>query len=352
MTLNSLGGDRRPTMRDIAALAGVSQGTVSRVLNGRPGVGDDTRARIEQLIASEGFQANASAQWLSTGRSRSIGIVFPFHTSEVVLHPIYPALLGALGDAAEAANYDVMLLNVASPDKVSRLLDVVSRRRVDGVVLPASGAHDPLIRELLSLGTPVVVIGHRVRAAGVGWVDCSHDVAALELTQFLIRSGRKRLTLLNGPSTVSACRLRASGFWKAVKEAGSELESAEEHEVAFGAEASAEAATEALSRSHDRPDAIIAGNDLIASGCLDAARVLGLDVPADVAVSGFDDRSLAAHTSPALTTVRMPLQQIGQAAAEMLFAMIEGQQLTKRHIVLPTEIVWRDSTPAAAAEPV
>lgn len=340
--------DRRPTMRDIAALAGVSPGTVSRVLNSRPGVGDDTRARVERLIASEGFQANASAQWLSTGRSRSIGIVFPFHTSELVLHPIYPLLLGALGDAAEAASYDVMLLNVSSPEKVGRLLDVISRRRVDGVVLPASGAHDPLVRKLLTLGTPVVVIGHRVRADGVGWVDSSHDLAAHEITRFLVQSGRKHLTLLNGPSTISACRLRASGFWKAVKEAGGSVKTATEHEVAFDTDAAVDAATRILSARKDRPDAIIGGNDLIASGCIDAARGLGLDVPGQVAISGFDDRSLASHTNPALTTVRMPLQDIGHIAAQMLFAMIDGDPVPKRHVVLPTQVIWRDSTPSTA----
>lgn len=341
--------NHRPTMRDIAALAGVSPGTVSRVLNGRPGVGDETRERVEGIIAREGFQANASAQWLSTGRSRSIGIVFPFHTSELVLHPIYPLLLGALGDAAEAAGYDVMLLNVSSPENVGRLLDVISRRRVDGVVLPASGAHDPLVRKLLPLGTPVVVIGHRVRADGVGWVDSSHDVAAHEITKSLIQSGRKHLTLLNGPSTISACRLRASGFWKAVKEAGNAVKSANELEVPFDTDATIEAATRILSAKRDRPDAIIGGNDLIASGCIDAARSLGLDVPGDVAVSGFDDRSLASHTNPALTTVRMPLQDIGQTAAQMLFAMIDGAPPGKRHVVLPTQVIWRDSTPANAS---
>jgi LacI family transcriptional regulator len=339
--------DRRPTMRDIAVLAGVSPGTVSRVLNGRPGVGEETRARVEELIATEGFQANASAQWLSTGRSRSIGIVFPFHASELVLHPIYPLLLGALGDAAEAVGYDVMLLNISSPEKVDRLIDTISRRRVDGVVLPASGAHDPLVRRLLPLGTPVVVIGHRVRADAVGWVDSSHDAAAFEITRFLIDSGRKHLTLLNGPSTISACRLRSSGFWKAVKETGGAvLKNANEEEVTFDTEAANAAATTLLSMKRNRPDAIVGGNDLIASACLDAARGLGVAVPSDVAVSGFDDRSFASHTSPSLTTVRMPLQEIGHTAASMLFAMIEDTQLPRRHIVLPTEVVWRDSTPA------
>ena len=159
----------------------------------------------------------------------------------------------------------------------------------------------------------------------------------------MISRGRHRLVLLNGPTHVSACRLRSAGFWKAVKQAGDGVSAHEEH-VPFD---TAEAATVAarLLAQRPRPDAIVCGSDTIASGVLDAARGLGLRVPEDVAVSGFDDRSFAAHTTPALTTVRMPLHDTGQAAAAMLFSMIGETPPATKRVILPTEIVIRASTP-------
>jgi LacI family transcriptional regulator len=343
--VSAIGRAGQPTIRDIAALAGVSPGTVSRAMNGKGGVGADTRARIAHIIAEQGFRADSSARQLSTGRSRAVAIVFPLHPSEVVMHPVYPALLGALGDAAEDFGYDVMLLTVSSPDRIDHLLDTVTRRRVDGVILPAAGARDPLVRELTRVGAPTVLIGHRSTAADVGWVDCTHDQAAGELTRLLLTAGRRRLVLLNGPRRVSACRLRSAGFWKAVRQAGDAVEAAEEIDVEFDAEAGNAMARRVLSRS-EPPTAVLCGADIIAAGCLEAARSLGLSVPGDVAVSGFDDRSLATHTMPTLTTVQMPLREIGEAAAGLLFAIIEGRPVPKRHVILPTRIILRDSTPA------
>jgi LacI family transcriptional regulator len=203
------------------------------------------------------------------------------------------------------------------------------------VVLPAAGARDPIIKQLVGLGAPTVLIGHRSKLPGVGWVDCTHDTAATELTQLMISGGRRSLVLINGPTHVSACKLRSTGFWTAVKSAG--IPGAREIAVPFDTAAATSVALDLL-RGPNRPDAI-------AAGVLEATRTVGLSVPDDVAISGFDDRSLAAHTQPALTTVRMPLQETGHAAAHMLFAMLGDEPLTTRRIVLPTEVVIRDSTP-------
>jgi LacI family transcriptional regulator len=346
----TIGGTGRPTIRDIAAMAGVSAGTVSRAMNGQKGVGAQTRARIEQIIAEQGFQADSSARQLSTGRSRCIAVVFPLHASEVVMHPVYPALLGALGDAAEEAGYDIMLQTLSSPERADRLVERVRHRRLDGVVLPAAGPRDPLQRRLHQAGVPTVLIGHRASSPELAWVDCTHDLAARDLTRLMLDGGRRRLVLLNGPKRVSACRLRSAGFWAAVREAGDLVQSAEEVEVEFDAEA-ANAAAKPLLAGGQRPTAMLCGADIIAAGCLEAARSLDLSVPDEVAVSGFDDQSLATHTMPALTTVRMPLRDIGEHAARLLFALIDGESPRRRHVILPTEIVLRESTPPGLTVP-
>lgn len=337
---------RRTTIRDIAALAGVSAGTVSRAINGKAGVGESTRLRIEEIVAAQGFAMNSSARRLSTGRSQSLAVVFPLHASEVVMHPVYPALLGAFCDSAESAEYDVMLLTVPSPDRIGHLIDAVQRRKVDGVVLPAAGPRDPLVHAMAKIGTPTVVMGQRSRVPGVCWVDCTHDRAAHDLALLMARQGRRRLTLVNGPSRVAACRLRSQGFWRGVREAGAMLDSATEVECDFDAGAGRATADELFSQDK-APDGLICGSDTIAAGCLDAAREHGLVVPGDVAVSGFDDHEIARHTTPALTSVRMPLQATGEVAARLLISLIEGRPVASTHVVLPTELVLRESTAPA-----
>ncbi|NAS23646.1 substrate-binding domain-containing protein [Herbidospora sp. NEAU-GS84] len=331
------------TIRDIAALAGVSAGTVSRTMNGQAGVGQETRQRIQQIIEEHRFQVDPTARMLSTGRSQTLAVVFPLHASEVVMHPIYPALIGALGDAAERAGYDILLLT-QSAEKAAHVVDTVTRRRVDGVVLPAAGPRDPLIKQLTGIGAPTVLIGHRTNREGVGWVDSDHDSAAHDLTRLMLDTGRRELVLLNGPAHVSACKLRSAGFWKCVQAAGDAVTSAREIRVPFDTDA---ATAEALKILGDpsRPTGVVCGSDTIAAGVMDAAHSLGLRVPDDVAVTGFDDRSFAARTTPTLTTVRMPLDDIGRTAAQMLFAMISGGP-APRKVILPTEIILRGSTPA------
>jgi LacI family transcriptional regulator len=161
----------------------------------------------------------------------------------------------------------------------------------------------------------------------------------------MLAGGRHDLVLLNGPQRVSACRLRSAGFWKGVKEAGQAVRSAREVQVPFDTSAAAATARTVLAEA-PAPTGIVCGSDTIAAGVLDAARALGLSVPDDVAVSGFDDRSFAAHTAPSLTTVRMPLHDIGHTAARMLFSMIGDMPVMSRRVILPTEIILRESTPA------
>lgn len=334
----------RITIHDLAAMAGVTAGTVSRAINQRAGVGEATRRRILELANEHHFTVNATAQQLSTGRVHTLGVAFPFHASEFVTSPVYPALLGGLGDAAESAGYDLMLISVPSAGQVGRLTAAINRQRVDGIVLPAAGRRDPSLRELATLGFPTVVIGHRGRAGNIPWVDASHDDASAELTRLMIAGGHRRLAMLNGPPEVSAFTLRARGFWAAVAAAGDCVEHAEEHLVGFDpARVRAEVARLLARPGH--PTAIVAANDVIAVNCLEQAREMGLRIPDDLAISGFDNRAFSAYTSPSLTTVSMPLHVMGGAAATMLISLIEGRQLLKRHVVLPATLELRGSTP-------
>jgi LacI family transcriptional regulator len=152
--------------------------------------------------------------------------------------------------------------------------------------------------------------------------------------------------MLNGPSEISAFSLRSQGFWSAVEESGLPKGSAAEHEVGFEpAEVKAKVAGLLGGAGRALPTGIVAGNDTIGAACLEVARDLGIEVPSQLAVTGFDDLQFSAYTSPPLTTARMPLHQLGASAAEILFSLIEGRPLRRRRVVLPTELVIRASTP-------
>jgi LacI family transcriptional regulator len=332
------------TIHDLAALAGVSAGTVSRVINRRDGVGSATRKRISDLVEANNFILNATAQHLSTGRAYAIGVAFPFQASHLVNSGIvYPALLGSIADTAQQAGYDLMLISMPVAEGVGRVTSAVRRHRIDGVILPAAGRHDALLRSVLGLDVPAVVIGHR--SSTLPWVDSSHDQAAYALTARMIDKGRRRLALLNGPPDVSACRLRSKGFWSAVKDARGAVDHAEEQEVGFDAESMrAKIAQFVEAKSRKPPTAIVGGRDSIAATYLEIAREHGRRSPADFLISGFDDVPLSAHTSPPLSTVRMPLDASAATATAMLVDLIEGRTLPKRRVVLETELVLRQST--------
>jgi LacI family transcriptional regulator len=331
------------TVREIAALAGVSGGTVSRVMNDKPGVGAETRARVKALIAEHDFHGDATARQLSRGRSDSLGIVFPLQVSEVVMHPVYPELLGAISDAAQEAGYDVILFTTNATRGVEHVLDSVKRKRVDGLILPAASSDDPLIARVAATTTPTVLIGHRQSAQRITWVDCNHDDALYAMTTLLLASGRRSLVLFNGPKRISAYDLRAEGFWRAIRDFGNEGVTADERIFEMGFVGGYEATEKLLAGSPDT-DAILCSADTTAAGVFDALARAGRAVPGDIAVTGFDDTEFANHSTPTLSTVRMPLHETGAAAVSLLLEMLSSTTTTPEPRILDTVLVQRESS--------
>ena len=335
-----MSNDKPVTIRDIAALAGVSAGTVSRVMNGMPGVGASTRERISALIAEHDFRGDSNARQLSRGRSDSIGVVFPLQVSEVVMHPVYPELLGAISDAALTAGYDVSLFTTTGREGVEHIIDAFKRKRVDGLVLPAASGDDALIQRVIEEGIPTVLVGHRQESARMSWVDCTHDDAIYEITSAMLRAGKRRLTLLNGHRRVSAYQLRSEGFWRAIDGRGD----VEARELEFGMSypAGLQAGVGLVDELHSA--GIVCSADSTAAGVLEQLDKSGAEIPAEVEISGFDDTDFASHSTPPLTSVRMPLHEIGEAAVTVLREIVEGPALRAEPRLLATTVVRRGTT--------
>lgn len=333
---------RRVRITDIARLADVSPGTVSRVVNNQQGVGAHTRERVLNLIEEHGYRASFAAQNLATGSAFALGVVFPLLTSELVIHPVFPELLGAVGDAAGAAGYSLTLLSMPASSRDDRVLAEVSRGRIDGLLLPDVRRGDELLEWLVEREFPTVVVGHRDDR--VAWVDSDHDEAVYELTMQLIDAGHERIAFVNGPESLHACALRRSGYERALRARGRDVRQELELSGPFSSEFGIEALTSILERSRVAPTAVVAGSDLIAAGCIEALRARGLKVPDDVAVTGFDDQPLAEHVQPPLTTVRVPISEMGRTAVDMLLRLVAGEPLRPQTVVLPSEIVIRESS--------
>lgn len=341
---------KRLTIHDIARLAGVSAGTVSRVINGQPGAGATTRARIQALVHEHGFTASFFARNLPSRRSFTAGLVFGSAASELIAHPIYPELLGAIGDALAELGYMLTLITVPSrEERRDRVLSEVTQGRLDGVILPDFRTDDEILEDLIDSRTPTVVIGHREPGNRVAWVDCDHEVAINQLTRMLLQAGHKRIGLVNGPLAFTACTLRAEGYRAALQEAGIRVSAALQRNGEFSSKHGYDSALELLGlHVTKRPTAIIAASDVIAAGCLDAAKARSVRVPEDLAITGFDNNILGRFTHPPLTTVRMPLAEMGRTAVQILMALVSGDLDHPQSVVLPTETVVRESSGGAS----
>ena len=326
------------TITDVARLAGVSPGTASKALNGRGGISADTADRVRQAADRLGYQPNALARGLLTGRSFTVGLI----TTDSFGRFSIPVMQGA-EDALGPGRISVFLCD--SRDDLIReqhYLRTLLERRVDGIIV--TGRRQDA-REPIGQGLPVPVVyamTHSTDPADLSLIPDDEEGGALAV-RHLLSTGRTRIGHVTGPQRFKAAVLRAEGAQKALAAAGLELAG---REPLYGewTEEWGRQATDVLLRSEAGLDAIFCGNDQIARGVADALREAGRRVPDDVALVGFDNwEVIAASSRPPLTTVDMNLRQLGRAAGEGLLAAIDGRPSTGLQL-LPCSLVVRESS--------
>ncbi|MDP9286261.1 MAG: LacI family transcriptional regulator [Actinomycetota bacterium] len=330
----------RATIRDIADLAGVSIATVSRVLNDRPDVAPGTRETVLQVVRQHGFSTNRGARALSSGRSGIIGLTLPV---------VNDAYFGPILSGAAEALYEQDMRIVLCPtqhehDREVGLLERLMRGTTDGAILMLPEESGEELRLLQSHGFPFVVVDPRERPPeGIPCVSAMHASGATQATEHLLALGHHRIGAITGSKGWYATEERIAGFRGALAAAGiladPDLIEYSDWQIGPGREA----ALRLLSRV-DRPTAIFAFNDNIAIGVLHAARKLGLSVPDDVSVVGFDDTAHATIVMPELTSVRQPLAELGRTGVSLLTRILDGQRLDALRMELSTRLVVREST--------
>jgi LacI family transcriptional regulator len=327
------------TLHDVAAAAGVSKSTVSRILDERlPRSESETARRVRRVAADLGYFRDVSAASLRRGKTLTIGVVVP-RLTDTVMAMLYEALARA---CRRSGQFAIVATTDDEPNADRAAAEALLHRRVDGLVLSTARAGDDFFQELAARGVPYVLA---LRTNGQSLASIGDDkLGGYLATRHLLDLGHRRIGLIAGPAYASTARGRVEGYRQAMAEAGADVDPAWVVESTFGIDSGAEVA-EALMGLDPRPTAVFAVNDNTAIGALSALEKLGLSVPKDVSLVGYNDIPIVSRLPTPLTSVRVPFDQIAAAALDLLALGPMGEH-DRIRVAAPTLIPRRSTTTA------
>jgi LacI family transcriptional regulator, galactose operon repressor len=330
----------RATIRDIADAAGVSIATVSRVLNGRPDVSPGTREAVLRVVRDQGFSMNRSARALSAGRTGLIGVTLP-----IVHVEYFSRILWGASEALYEHDMRVVLCpTMHERDREVTLLEQLLQGTTDGALLLLTRESNDALRALERKGFPFVVLDPRYPVdESTPVVSAAHWAGAKAATEHLLSLGHRRIGAITGPHGWVASVDRLDGYQAALAAAGVLADPDLIAKGNFTGESGRAAASRLLSLE-DPPTAIFAFNDEMAVGAMRVAEQRGLRLPEELSIVGFDDLEKAEIVTPALTTVRQPLAEMGRMAVSLLTRLVEDQPIEAMRVELATKLIVRDST--------
>jgi LacI family transcriptional regulator len=331
----------RLKLEDIGRMAGVSRSTVSRVVNGETSVRPEVRERVEAVIRETGYSPNAAARSLVSNRTGVIGLVIPSRVHSLFEDPYFARLIQGITLGSNQAGVTLSLFVAQTEDDERELYPrVVESGFLDGVIITATRMGDPLVARMASRQIPLVMVG-RPDLAEVSYVDVDNRDGARQVARHLVGIGASRIGMIGAPTNTTAGTDRLEGFVAELGEHGRELEPELLVEGDFS-EPSGHAAMRVLVERG--ADAVFAASDTMALGALRAAHDLGVDVPGDVAVVGFDGFGASERSLPPLTTIEQPVSDTAGRAVELLLELVSGAQSSPTSVVLPVQLVEREST--------
>jgi len=330
------------TIKDVAKAAKVSYSTVSRVLTGDSRISEPTRNKVQRAMEQLGYHPNAIARSLVRRKSNTIGLVLSRSPRLVMSIPFFPEIIGGITEYATSQKYHVLLISSASrEDEFAQVFQLLRHKQVEGVIYLTSHMQDELIDALCEEGSPFVVIG-RVPGSAAPSVNNDNIAAAEMAVSHLLDQGYTRIAFVGGSPDLVVTRDRMEGYANALTRRSiavlSDLVACMESTTEAGF-----AAAERLLALPDRPQAVFAMDDTLAAGVLRSARRRELRVPDELAVVGFNDDPVSSLIDPPLTTVRIPIFEMGQQAARMLIDFIH-QGVSPHSVVMPAELIVRQSS--------
>ncbi|MDE2308606.1 MAG: LacI family DNA-binding transcriptional regulator [Xanthomonadaceae bacterium] len=338
---------RRMQMADLARLAGVSTSTVSRALSGSELINPETRERIRTLARKFNYTINSVATGLRSGVQRTIAVIVPFEKAsrQSFADPFLHGMIGSLADALTERGYE-MLLSRIDADQLDTVAALIDSGRAAGVILIGQWRHHDQLNAMAARGLPLVVWGAHLPHQDYCTVGGDNVRGGRLVAEHLLAQGRRRMVFL-GDCGLPEVAQRYRGFTAGLRAGGVGLPAQQRRTVPFLAESGRQAML-ALIDANPALDAVFASSDLLAMAAVGALRERQRQVPADVAVVGYDDVELAAHFNPPLSTVRQPIHEAGTALVDALLLMLNGKT-APASALLETRLVVRESSQSAPA---
>ena len=335
-------GSGQPTLEEVAARAGVGRGTASRVINGSPQVSERTREAVLRAIDDLGYVPNQAARTLVTRRTGTIALVIAESEERIFGEPFFAGVVRGISAGLNEASHQLVLSLVQSDEQATRMQAYLTRQHVDGMLLLSLHDDGAFPLDLESRRLPTVLGGRSGRLTDVSYVDVDNRGGAKQAVDHLVGTGRTTIATVSGPRGMASGRDRYDGYVDGLAAAGLELDPTLVEEGDFSERSGFESMNAVLARRSD-VDGVFVASDPMAAGALRALRNAGRRVPDDVAVVGFDGTPFAESTDPPLTTIRQPLDRLGREMVEMLMRHVGDPGLAAEQLILPVELVIRDS---------
>ena len=334
---------KRVTSQDVARVAGVSRTTVSLVLNEVPGfqISPETRQKVHEAATQLGYVPNATAQALASNRTQVIGLVFTRQPHHIATDAFLPQVIDGLLDVVRANNLRLLIDIVEPQHQEQAYLELARAKRIDGLVLSGPRLDDEALRNLEREGFPTVLMG-RLPESDFCSVDVDNSLTARQAVEYLISLGHRRIACItNAPLSYSAAEYRLGGYHESLDAAGIDYDESLVR-FDFSPESGYARMNELLSGGTGFTGVFVA-SDTVSLGAKAALRERGLLIPDDISLIGLDDISIARFTDPPLTTMRVPAEDLAGRACTMLLRSLSGEPIPEKHLVLPTELVVRES---------
>jgi len=327
------------TIKDIAREVGVSPSTVSRALSDSPLISDETREKVHREAQRLGYERNELARALVKGSSEAIGLILPDITNT-----FFADIARGVGEVADASGYGVILCNTTGLiEREATYIRLLRRKQVDGLVLATATLNDPSTKSLSQTETPFILVSRICRDVDTSYVIGDDRTGARLAVEHLIELGHRKIGFIGGPANVQSSRDRRATYRKVLRQHGLSADDAWVCYADFTQVAGREAGRRILSLGN-RPTAIFAANDVTALGVLEAADELGLSVPKDLSLVGYDDISYASLPRIQLTTVAQPTFEMGKLATEWLLSVLSEEDTPPLYRVLDPHLVVRSTT--------
>jgi LacI family transcriptional regulator len=336
------------TIKDLAKAANVSVTTVSRALNGYSDVNEDTRKKIKSIAEKLNYRPSAVARSLVLKKTRTIGVILSEINREGAKDAVAYEILCGINDRIADLDYDILLFSTNPKKQLKKSYsDLCRERNVDGAIISGLRVHDPYLQEVVeNTDFPSVLIDIPATSNNLGHVTTDNVHGAKLAVRHLLELGHRKIAMINGHDEASVSKERLEGYRQALQEAGIVYLPALVYNGNFSEEGGAEAMYRIL-LDHPNVTAIFSASDLMVLGALRVMERLGRKVPDSISIVGYDDIKIASYCSPKITTIRQDKYEMGFQAAQLLIDMLESR-IVSRKIILPNELIVRESTAAAS----